>query len=203
MPPFRSLVLMGEPAESEAALRRGLELPLPPRTRAGFLYGLAMLYTRCRFLAAELIPSVEREYSVVPGRDGRALLGFSSGADAVVDMALLYGGEFDRAYAQSPGWMKLTADRRHESLLADSAQRFAQWTPGPVPALRLAWGDDTADAWESDARANGETVVALLRSRGLSVETDTLAGGHTLATLQRGWLAAADFLLPRSRHPSR
>jgi enterochelin esterase-like enzyme len=156
-----------------------------------------------RFIASELVPAVEARYSAQRGPDGRLLLGFSAGANVLIDVAARNPDTFGRVAAASPGWMHV--DERgaigvdfHEA----AARNVATASSPPGSAFWFVWGDAPSE-WERRSRANGSTVLAALRARGATViDAGVVPGDHGLGLARTTMAPALAFLLapPDSGH---
>lgn len=162
-----------------------------PDTRAGEAFA--------RFIADEVVPAVESRYAVGRSPEGRLLLGFSAGANVLLDVAVRHPGRFGRVAAVSPGWM--FRDERggigtefHDAALANIAHAPA----GLATRFWFVWGDGPSE-WEHRSRLSGREVMAALRARGAPVVDAGLApGDHALALARTTARDAIAFLLALS-----
>jgi S-formylglutathione hydrolase FrmB len=153
-----------------------------------------------RFIAGELVPAVEARYSAQRGPGGRLLLGFSAGANVLIDVAARNPGTFGRVAAASPGWM-FRDDRGgigvdfHEAAVRNVAGASA----APVSSFWFVWGDSPSE-WEHRSRINGSAVLAALRARGAAViDAGVTPGDHGLDLARTTMAPALAFLLGVSR----
>lgn len=158
-----------------------------PDTRAGDAF--------VRFIADELVPAVESRYATRAERGARLLLGFSAGANVLVDVAARWPERFGRVAAVSPGWM--FRDERqgighdfHSAAIASIAR--ASLSPREI---RFVWGDGPSE-WERRSRENGAAVMTALRARGAAViDAGLVPGDHGIPLARAALAGAIDFLL--------
>lgn len=147
-----------------------------------------------RHVAEGVVGAVEKRYAVVKGREGRWLLGFSEGANPLVEIGARFPQLFSRVAAQSPGWMHPWPEggRMHfaEEALA-ALQRVKKGTL--LPEYWFLWGDE-AKGWEADSRVYGARVIEVLRAHGARVKEERTAGGNGLPLLARTLPSALRFL---------
>lgn len=148
-----------------------------------------------RFIAEELVPAVESRYAARAEPAGRLLLGFSAGANVLLDVAVRHPGAFGRMAAVSPGWMFRSEDgglgvRFHSAAVAN-VHRAASV---PATAFYFVWGDGPSE-WERQSRVYGADVIAALRARGASVtDAGLLPGDHGLVLARNSLAPAVGFL---------
>ncbi|HET9986355.1 MAG TPA: alpha/beta hydrolase-fold protein [Longimicrobiales bacterium] len=149
-----------------------------------------------RFVVEELVPAVERRYAPAADRDGRALLGFSSGANIAIDLGALHPARFGRVAAISPGWMDRAADGvAIGEVFLDSAMAHVRRAATPLPRLWIVWGDGSME-WEARSREHGRRMLAALAERGAAVQhAPELPGDHGLGLAAGGLPPAIGFLL--------
>jgi enterochelin esterase-like enzyme len=153
-----------------------------------------------RFVADELVAAVEARYAARREPAGRLLLGFSVGANVLVDVAARYPGRFGRVAATSPGWMFRADDGGIGQDFHAAAIRNIAGAPSlRATAFWFAWGDGPSE-WERRSVKSGAVVMAALRERGASVEDGgLLPGDHGLALARTGMGPALAFLLAPGR----
>jgi hypothetical protein len=131
-----------------------------------------------RIFFDEVLPAVERRYGGPVPPEQRGLLGYSSGANQMLGLALAAPGQFGRVASQSPGWM--TWDNASQSIthdLTDGVVSRIHGLPGTRwPDFWFIWGDAPSE-WESRSRRNGARVMAALREMGASVVSPAFAPG--------------------------
>jgi len=150
-----------------------------------------------QFMVKQLIPEVEKRYSVKAGRDGRLLLGFSSGSIILLDIALRNPECFGRIAMQSPGWMMWDRPTRKISsrTFVPDVLAAIKDARAPLPSVWMMWGDGSSE-WESRSRENGKQVIAAFKSRGVAVIEGTMVKGeHTLHLGRESMAEAFGFLV--------
>lgn len=158
-----------------------------------------------RFIAGELVPAVESRYSAQGGGGGRLLLGFSAGANVLIDVAVRNPHTFGRVAAASPGWMHVDDQGGigvdfHEA----AARNVAAASSAPGSSFWFVWGDGPSE-WERRSRVNGSAVLAALGARGAAVvDAGVMPGDHGLGLARTTMAPALAFLLtpPDSAHRS-
>ena len=120
-----------------------------------------------RFLISELIPWIEANYPVIPGRDHRAIAGFSMGGKQSLMLALGRPQEF--------AWVGCFSSGK-QSLENYNAGVFRPAFAPESPTLRLVWlGGGRGDLHF----AKSKTVARNLENDGLSVRWHEYDGRHT------------------------
>lgn len=135
-----------------------------------------------RFLRAELAPAVEQAFPVRRDRLGRALVGQSAGAAAMLQAALHDPGAWGRAVIQSPAALP--------SPLEQAADAFA----GPPVLLWLSWGRWERNVFGLDVTADAARMAARLHGRGLAPAGGERPGGHTMALWRRDLATALEWV---------
>jgi pimeloyl-ACP methyl ester carboxylesterase len=158
-----------------------------------------------RFIADSIVPEVERRFAASPRRADRWLLGFSGGANVMLDLAVRRPALFGRVAAQSPGWMfrDPATLQTIDQVFIDGAIRNVERATGEVlPAFWFTWGD-AASEWESRSRVHGARMMQALRARGARVEQGALVpGDHGLHLLEQSLREALAFLWASARGDS-
>lgn len=174
------------PARLDSLAAEGVALPvvvgLPDvDSRDASRVGSPAALAYAALVVERVLPAVEARYAVRADREGRALLGFSSGANVALDLALVHPERFGRVAAQTPGWMFWDGER--EAISEDFTDRAvarvaeARFDAAP-PAHWFMWGD-ADEEWESRSRVNGARYIEALRARGAAVEGPLVVpGGH-------------------------
>ncbi|HEU4699228.1 MAG TPA: alpha/beta hydrolase-fold protein [Gemmatimonadales bacterium] len=188
------------PATLDSAMRAGLPpavvVALPDPELEAYLLGSAASRTFLRQVAEVVVPAVEARYAVRRERAGRRFLGFSAGANLLLELAMREPALVARVAAQSPGWMLRDSTNAIGERMTPAALAAARTLPrGGAPRFWFVWGDG-AEPWESASRENGRAVMAALRERGAPVTyAGTVPGGHGLPLGVRSMEAALRFLL--------
>jgi enterochelin esterase-like enzyme len=164
------------------------------------------------FVAADLVPALEREFPGAGGsRDRRSVWGISMGGYGALKMALRHPEAYGRAAALAPWVQRLAWDSYEgnrtlwsrwflEPVFGHSREesRFeandlfviaGQASPERVPAMYLRTG--SRDKWEKGA----QELVALLRRRGIAVDAASMPGAkHDWADWRAATPAVLEFL---------
>jgi len=144
-----------------------------------------------RFIAEELVPAVEARHATRAEPAGRLLLGFSAGANVLLDVAVRNPALFGRMAAVSPGWMFRSDDGGIGVQFDSSAVTNIRRAPSaPVTNVWFVWGDGPSE-WERRSRVLGAGVIAALRARGVTVRDAGLVPGDHDLDLARKTLAGA------------
>lgn len=149
-----------------------------------------------RFIATELVPAVESRYAARADAAGRHLLGFSAGANVLLDVAVRHPGRFGRMAAVSPGWMFRDDSGGLGARFVDAAIANIRSAPGSSStAFHFVWGDGPSE-WERQSRVYGARVMDALRARGSAVtDAGLVAGDHGLQLARNALAGAMEFLL--------
>ena len=116
-----------------------------------------------KFLAAEVVPAIDKQYRTIANRDGRAILGSSLGGITSVHTALKYPEIFGRVGGQSSSfWIdEERVVKELETLRADGGRFLFYFDTG-----KLEGADDD------------RKVVELLTNKGFSVKYEEAETGH-------------------------
>ena len=149
-----------------------------------------------RFIAEELVPAVEARHATRAEPAGRLLLGFSAGANVLLDVAVRNPALFGRMAAVSPGWMFRSDDGGIGVQFDSSAVANIRRAPSaPVTNVWFVWGDGPSE-WERRSRVLGAGVIAALRARGATVrDAGLVPGDHDLDLARKTLAGAMGYLL--------
>lgn len=154
-----------------------------------------------RFVIEEVVPEIERRYTTGGSRELRGALGFSSGANVAVDLAVQAPALFGRVAAQSPGWMYGAEDwKRQIDFTAAAIGNVKAMDVAQPPRFWFVWGDESGidvpgGIWEARSRVNGELFVRELRKRGIEPQTSIVTGTHGVQLYADTVRPAFEFLL--------
>lgn len=144
-----------------------------------------------RYLLEEVVPLVEKNHRIAPGRGNRAIVGLSMGGTQALQIGLGHPDRFGTVGIFGAGLEREAFDARYAEILAKRPKRFAK---------DLFF---VGVAVEDRVLARAKSLAEALASHALNVTYHETSGGHTYAVWRKLLVETVPLLFPRtSRSPA-